>query len=103
MEAAADDEWARRAFRSTHDVDRDLGSHLAFAQAPSSPAQGPRRRRFPCAGFTKGRLRFAASRFSAVFDPPPCFGRPFDVENSIFLTQMPVVIDKELFQLFHEL
>jgi len=47
-------------------------------------------------------LTFAANRFSAVFDAAPCFGGTFYFENSILLPQMPVIVDKELFQLLNE-
>ena len=91
-----------RAFRSACGVDRDFGSDLAAAQAPSFSPQRPRRRGIARACFVKRRLTFTASRFSSVFDSTPCFCGTFYVENSIFLTQMPVVVDEELFQFLHE-
>src|SRR4029077_19683249 len=75
---------------------------LASAQTPpfSSQRRGPHR--FERGDFLRGSLSFAAKRFSAVFDAAPCFGGAFHIENSILLTQMPVIVDEELFQLLHE-
>jgi hypothetical protein len=44
-------------------------------------------------------LCFAAQALFSVFNASPGFGGALHAENAILLAQMPVVIDKEFFQL----
>jgi hypothetical protein len=102
MEASAHLERSTRAFRGPSGVDDAVDSDLASAQTPSFSSHRPGQHRFERGDFLGWSLSFAAKRFSAVFDAAPCFGRAFYIENSILLTQMPVIVDEEFFQLPHE-